>query len=212
MSCPSWGCTPRTLTLGFFDLRKRPVPVIVPQVPRPATKCVIFPWVCFQISGPVVRKCASGFAGFLYWLSWCHPGCLPMSAAFAMAPSGAPGIGQSSSLSSTSFAPKRRSACRFSAGTASDSVAVNPTFLAFASIASPMPVLPEVGSTSCSNRMPFSSASRSRLAATRSLTAPKGLYHSNLAYTWVCLYGVTRLSFTMGVGLSTFESISIIEP
>ena len=30
------------------------VPVMVPQVPRAAIKCVIFPSVCFQISGPVV--------------------------------------------------------------------------------------------------------------------------------------------------------------
>ena len=41
-------------TLAFFSLRNRPVPVIVPQVPRPATKWVTFPSVCRQISGPVV--------------------------------------------------------------------------------------------------------------------------------------------------------------
>ena len=31
------------------------VPVMVPQVPMPETKCVTFPSVCLQISGPVVR-------------------------------------------------------------------------------------------------------------------------------------------------------------
>ena len=50
-------------------------------------------------------------------------------------------------------------------------------------IANAMPVLPEVGSTSfwsgCTVRR--SSPSATRLAATRSLTAPNGLYHSSLA-------------------------------
>ena len=41
--------------------------------------------------------------------------------------------------------------------------------------------LPEVGSARFSSLMPFASASRTRLAATRSFTAPKGLYHSSLA-------------------------------
>ena len=40
---------------GAFSLRNRPVPVMVPHVPSPATKCVTFPSVCRQISGPVVR-------------------------------------------------------------------------------------------------------------------------------------------------------------
>src|SRR6185369_4477221 len=131
MSWPSLGWTPSTLILLFLDFRKRPPPVMVPQVPRPATKWVIFPSVWRQISGPVVRKWASGLAGFLYWLSWCQPGCLPISAAFCIAPSGAPGSGQRSSASSTSFAPNVRSAARFSAGIARDSVAVNLSFFAF---------------------------------------------------------------------------------
>src|SRR5215208_6233063 len=36
------------------SLRYRPVPVIVPPVPTPATKCVTRPSVSRQISGPVV--------------------------------------------------------------------------------------------------------------------------------------------------------------
>jgi hypothetical protein len=31
------------------------VPITVPLVPRPATRCVTSPWVCSQISGPVER-------------------------------------------------------------------------------------------------------------------------------------------------------------
>ena len=42
-------------TSARCSLRNRPVPVIVPQVPRPATKCVTLPAVWRQISGPVVR-------------------------------------------------------------------------------------------------------------------------------------------------------------
>ena len=34
--------------------RYRPVPVMVPPVPTPATKCVTLPSVSRQISGPVV--------------------------------------------------------------------------------------------------------------------------------------------------------------
>ena len=37
-------------------LGDRPTPVIVPPVPTPETKTSTFPFVSFQISGPVVRK------------------------------------------------------------------------------------------------------------------------------------------------------------
>ncbi|SKZ57989.1 Uncharacterised protein [Mycobacteroides abscessus subsp. abscessus] len=49
------GSTPTTLTLPpDTSLRYRPVPVMVPPVPTPATKWVIVPSVSRQISGPVV--------------------------------------------------------------------------------------------------------------------------------------------------------------
>ena len=44
------------------------MPVIEPHVPAPATKWVIRPAVCAQISGPVVFSWASGLAGLAYWL------------------------------------------------------------------------------------------------------------------------------------------------
>ena len=44
------------------------MPVIEPHVPAPATKCVIRPAVCSQISGPVVFVWASGLFGLAYWL------------------------------------------------------------------------------------------------------------------------------------------------
>ena len=38
---------------GFFSLKKREQPMIVPVVPMLLTKCVIRPAVSRQISGPV---------------------------------------------------------------------------------------------------------------------------------------------------------------
>ena len=48
------GSAPITFIFGFFSFKYFAVPVIVPAVPSPATKCVIFPSVASQISGPVV--------------------------------------------------------------------------------------------------------------------------------------------------------------
>ncbi len=47
---------------------------MVPQVPAPATKWVMRPAVCRQISGPVVFSCASGLAGLAYWFGRKAPG------------------------------------------------------------------------------------------------------------------------------------------
>ena len=59
------GSTATTLTLGFWLLRYSPTPVSVPPVPTPATKMSTVPSVSFQISGPVVARCAEGFAGLV---------------------------------------------------------------------------------------------------------------------------------------------------
>ena len=56
------------LMSGFCALRNRAVPVMVPHVPAPATKCVIRPPVCAHSSGPVVCSCANGLLGLAYWL------------------------------------------------------------------------------------------------------------------------------------------------
>ena len=75
-------------------------------------------------------------------------------------------------------------------------------------MASAMPVFPEVGSTSfwSARTVRRVSPSSTRLAATRSLTAPNGLYHSSLAYTCVSRNGVTWFRRTSGVGLSALDS------
>lgn len=61
------GSTATTLTPGLRDLRYLPTPVTVPPVPTPATKMSTLPSVSSQISGPVVRKWASGLAWFTNW-------------------------------------------------------------------------------------------------------------------------------------------------
>lgn len=43
-----------TFILGFFSLRNRPTPEMVPPVPIPATNISTLPFVSSQISGPVV--------------------------------------------------------------------------------------------------------------------------------------------------------------
>ncbi len=49
------GSAPTTRTFPpDTSLRYRPVPLIVPPVPTPVTKCVMRPAVSRQISGPVV--------------------------------------------------------------------------------------------------------------------------------------------------------------
>ena len=58
------GSTATIFTSAFLLFKYSPVPVIVPPVPTPATNASTSPSVSFQISGPVVFLCASGFAGF----------------------------------------------------------------------------------------------------------------------------------------------------
>ena len=48
------GCTEISLTLGLASRSRRPVPMKVPLVPSPDTKCVIRPLVWSSSSGPVV--------------------------------------------------------------------------------------------------------------------------------------------------------------
>jgi hypothetical protein len=48
------GSAPTMRTLGFFSLRYRAVPEIVPPVPIEVTNVVIRPAVCSHNSGPVV--------------------------------------------------------------------------------------------------------------------------------------------------------------
>src|SRR3990170_1544932 len=56
------GSEPTITTSGLRSLSARPVPVAVPPVTSATTRCVMRPSVASQISGPVVARCAAGFA------------------------------------------------------------------------------------------------------------------------------------------------------
>ena len=58
------GSTANAWKFGFFDFRYRVTPVIVPPVPTPATIASMSWPLSSQISGPVVRSCIAGLAGF----------------------------------------------------------------------------------------------------------------------------------------------------
>ena len=62
------GSTATTCRLGLTCSRRySPTPVIVPPVPTPATSTSTRPSSARAISGPVVRRCASGLAGLENW-------------------------------------------------------------------------------------------------------------------------------------------------
>ncbi len=63
-----------TWIFGLCSRSARAAPEIVPPVPTLATRCVIRPSVCCQISGPVVRSWAIGFSMFQYWSGLNAPG------------------------------------------------------------------------------------------------------------------------------------------
>ncbi len=47
------GCMLMHWMFASYSFSRRVVPMNVPVVPSPATKCVTRPWVCSQISRPV---------------------------------------------------------------------------------------------------------------------------------------------------------------
>ncbi|MCY1450342.1 hypothetical protein D9M71_671410 [compost metagenome] len=54
MAEPSIGCRPTICTAGFCSLKYCEQPMMVPVVPMELMKWVMVPWVCCQISGPVL--------------------------------------------------------------------------------------------------------------------------------------------------------------
>src|SRR6267143_4535577 len=82
-----------TLTLGFFPFKNLLLPLTVPQVPSETNRCVTFPSVCRQISGPVVRTWARTFCSFSYWfgIAYFFACALACDLAILMEPSPKPG-------------------------------------------------------------------------------------------------------------------------
>ena len=81
------GSTAMALNVGFSGLMCWATPVMVPPVPTPEISMSIFPFVAFQISGPVVSLWIFGLAWFLNCCGMKELGfCLASSSAFLMAP------------------------------------------------------------------------------------------------------------------------------
>ena len=138
-----------------------------------------FPSVSFQISGPVVAACAFGLAGFSNCPGIKLPGIsLASSSALAMAPF----IPLAPSVRTTS-APYAFRMFLLSTLMVSGMVRIVLYPLAAAIAASPIPVLPDVGSMMVAPgfRTPFCSASSIIALPILSLTLPAGLKYSSLA-------------------------------
>mmetsp|Transcript_68331 Transcript_68331/g.182035 ORF Transcript_68331/g.182035 Transcript_68331/m.182035 type:complete len:258 (-) Transcript_68331:106-879(-) len=172
---------------------------MVPPVPMPPTIMSTSPSVSDQISGPVVSRCTFGLSGLLNcWSNMASdPRELTISSALAMAPP----IPLAAGVKTTS-APKALSRTRRSILMDSGMVSFSLYPLAAATMASPIPVFPEVGST----RMVFPglmsprfSASVIILRAMRSLTELAGLELSSLATICATQPSVTRFNCTNGV-------------
>ena len=119
-------------------------PVMVPPVPTPPIRMSISPSVSAQISGPVVSRWIFGLSGLLN--CWSILPFAPSSATIISAFLTAPPIPFGAGVR-TSFAPSALSMTRRSIDIDSGIVSTRSYPFAAATIASAMPVLPEVGST-----------------------------------------------------------------
>ncbi len=164
-------------TPGRRRLRNRPTPVIVPPVPIPATNTSTSPPVSRQISSAVVRSWARGLAGFSNWFGRNAP-----RAASSRAARTAPVIPAAAGVR-TSSAPRAARITRRSGDIASGIVRMSGYPRSAHTKARPIPVFPDVGSTTVppGTSAPRSSASAIIAHATRSLTLPSGFHISSLA-------------------------------
>ncbi|MBT9162661.1 MAG: hypothetical protein DDT27_01220 [Dehalococcoidia bacterium] len=199
------GSTAIAVKPGFLGLITPATPVIVPPVPTPETRISTLPSVSLQISSAVVRRCISGFAGFLNCWGMKHLGfSAANSSAFLIAPfiPSAPGV-------STSSAPKADKSCLRSRDMVSGMVRISRYPRAAQTKARAMPVLPLVGSTITVSLLisPFSSASTIIDTPMRSFTLLMGLKDSSFATTSASNPSVMRFNLTSGVfPISSVES------
>mmetsp|Transcript_33965 Transcript_33965/g.69344 ORF Transcript_33965/g.69344 Transcript_33965/m.69344 type:complete len:309 (+) Transcript_33965:315-1241(+) len=195
----STGSTATICMDGLSGLRYWPHPVSVPPVPTPPTRMSTLPSVSFQISGPVVSLWTFGLSGLL---NCCRrnpssPSSPTSSSALAIAPPIPFAAGVSTRSAPNAFSSTRRSMLM-------DSGIVRMSLYPFAAatIASPMPVFPDVGST----RVVLPGAMSPRLSASviidramRSFTELAGLDDSSFATTSASAPSTTRLRRTRGV-------------
>ena len=153
------GSTATILMSAFFAFKPLAVPVSVPPVPTEATKISILPSVSRQISSAVVSSWIFGLTGFS---NCCGINAFPYSsfnwAAFSIAPRM-----PSRPWVSTTSAPSAVTIFLRSTLMVSGMVKIRCSFFAAHTNASPIPVLPLVGSimTESLFRSPFSCASSS---------------------------------------------------
>ncbi|VEU38254.1 unnamed protein product [Pseudo-nitzschia multistriata] len=182
----SVGSTATIWREGFSGLRYCPQPVMVPPVPTPPTKMSTLPSVSAQISGPVVSRWIFGLSALLNCCNKNPPCVAAISSALAMAPPIPLAAGVR-----TSLAPKALRRTRRSMLMDSGMVRIRSYPLEAATMANPMPVLPDVGSTK---------------------TVSPGLM-SPRSSAWVIMLRAMR-SFTelAGLKLSSFKTISASHP
>src|SRR3990172_2227344 len=191
------GSTATTRIFGSCCLSTSPTPVMVPPVPTPATKASTWPSVAFRISWAVVRRWISGLAKFRNCCGMKNRG---FSRSSSSAANTAPVIPSTAGVR-TSSAPNRCSRARRSTLMSSGMVRINRYPLTAATIARPIPVLPEVGSTTVSPGFsrPSRSASSIMARAMRSLTLPPGFTDSSFPRTMAHPDLTSRRSGTSGV-------------
>ena len=148
-----------------------------------------------MISGPVVWRWYSGLAGLSNCFARNQPRFLAISSAFLTMPEP-----RSAAGTRMTFAPRMRISLRRSTEKLSDMSATKGYPLTAHTIASAMPVLPEVASTTVwpGFSVPRLSASSMMAMASRSLTEDSGLNASHLTYIVTC-GGAMRLILTTGV-------------
>ena len=153
---------------------------MVPPVPTPATKISILPPVSAQISGPVVISWTWALAEFS---NCCKTNAFGVFEAISSALATAPFMPFAGSVN-TNFAPNAASMTRRSSDILAGIVKMRSYPFAAATKANPMPVFPDVGSTSVvtpGRIIPLLSASSIMLRPMRSFTLLQGLLLSSLA-------------------------------
>mmetsp|Transcript_9945 Transcript_9945/g.20715 ORF Transcript_9945/g.20715 Transcript_9945/m.20715 type:complete len:261 (-) Transcript_9945:3-785(-) len=193
---------------GLSGLRYWPHPVSVPPVPTPPTKMSTFPSVSAQISGPVVSRWIFGLSALLNCCNKNPPWVAAISSALAMAPPIPLAAGVR-----TSWAPNALRRTRRSILMDSGMVRMRSYPLEAATMASPIPVFPEVGSTKIVSpgvMSPRASASSIMLLAMRSLTELAGLKDSSFKTISATHPSLSLESLTMGVPPINSKTFSAI--
>ncbi len=199
------GSTATATIAGLCLFNPVAVPLIVPPVPTPATKISISPSVSSHISRAVVCSCIAGLAGLSNCCSITAPAFSSFSSlAFRIAPfiPSAPGV-------STSVAPRALSRFWRSRLMVSGMVRISLYPFTEATHASPIPVLPLVGSIIVAPgvRVPFFSASLIIDSATRSLTLPPGLKYSILTNSRAFRFSACSMFFISRSGVFPISSV-----